>query len=68
MNIIDKQALLDELDAWEVKLPVRYEVEMSPTPSPKGEWYSREDVLVALKEAGIKFGAGTDNILKAKYS
>jgi hypothetical protein len=42
-----------ELEAREVKLPERYEVEMFPTPSPDGDWYSREDVLAALKTAGI---------------
>jgi len=42
-----------ELEAREVKLPERYEVEMCPTPSPDGDWYSREDVLAALKTAGI---------------
>lgn len=54
-----------ELESREVKLPERYEVEMCPTPSPEGDWYSREDVLAALKAAGIKFVAGTGNILKA---
>jgi hypothetical protein len=43
-----------ELLAREVALPERYEVEMCPTPSPDGDWYSREDVLAALKTAGIR--------------
>ncbi|HHA1519733.1 TPA: hypothetical protein ACOEAX_004283 [Enterobacter bugandensis] len=43
-----------ELEAREVKLPERYEVEMCPTPSPDGEWYSREDVLAALAKAGVR--------------
>lgn len=43
-----------ELEAREVKLPERYEVEMCPTPSPDGDWYSREDVLAALATAGIR--------------
>lgn len=43
-----------ELEAREVKLPERYEVEMCPTPSPEGDWYSREDVLAALATAGVR--------------
>lgn len=42
-----------ELEAREVKLPERYEVDMCPTPSPDGEWYSRDDVLSSLEAAGI---------------
>lgn len=30
-----------ELEAKMVKLPERYEVDMCPTPSPVGEWFSR---------------------------
>ncbi|UXP25082.1 hypothetical protein [Enterobacter sp. 155105] len=43
-----------ELEAREVKLPERYEVEMCPMPSPDGEWYSREDVLASLAKAGVR--------------
>lgn len=60
-------ALLDELEAAEkrvvelearmVKLPERYEVDMCPTPSPDGEWYSREDILAALVSAGVSYAA-----------
>lgn len=46
-----------ELEAWEVKLPERYEVDMCPTPSPDGEWYSREDILAALVSAGVRYAA-----------
>ncbi|WP_072034201.1 hypothetical protein [Enterobacter asburiae] len=46
-----------ELEAREVKLPERYEVEICPTPSPDGDWYSREDVLAALATAGLKVAA-----------
>ena len=53
-----------ELEAREVKLPERYDIEICPTPSPDGDWYSCDDVLAALKAAGIKFVAGTGNILK----
>ncbi|MHA0937334.1 ead/Ea22-like family protein [Enterobacter kobei] len=49
-----------ELEAREVKLPERYEVEMCPTPSPDGDWYSREDVLAALKTAGINIRGEED--------
>lgn len=49
----DAEGRITVLEAREVKLPERYEVEMCPTPSPDGEWYSREDVLAALKTAGI---------------
>ncbi|HID8807146.1 TPA: hypothetical protein ACXIV6_000983 [Enterobacter roggenkampii] len=54
-----------ELESREVKLPERYDIEICPTPSPDGDWYSCDDVLAALKAAGIKFVAGTGNILKA---
>ncbi|MEG5364316.1 hypothetical protein UXO79_00480 [Enterobacter hormaechei] len=53
-----------ELEGREVKLPEHYDIEICPTPSPHGEWYSCEDVLAALKAAGIKFVAGTGNMLK----
>ncbi|WP_104557230.1 hypothetical protein [Enterobacter sichuanensis] len=46
-----------ELEEREVTLPERYEVEMYPTPSPDGDWYSREDVLAALAAAGLKVAA-----------
>lgn len=49
-----------ELVAREVKLPERYEVEICPMPSPNGEWYSREDVLMALVSADVRYAAGTD--------
>ncbi|CZY38242.1 hypothetical protein [Enterobacter asburiae] len=42
-----------ELEARKVTLPERYEVEICPTQSPDGDWYSREDVLAALKTARI---------------
>lgn len=44
-----------ELEAREVKLPERYEVEMCPTSAPNGDWYSREDVLAALVSAGVRY-------------
>lgn len=47
-----------ELEARMVKLPERYEVDMCPTPSPDGEWYSREDILSALVSAGVSYAAG----------
>lgn len=47
-----------ELEAREVKLPERYEVDMCPTPSPDGEWYSREDILAALVSADVSYAAG----------
>ncbi|KTQ49411.1 ead/Ea22-like family protein [Enterobacter cancerogenus] len=46
-----------ELEAKMVKLPERYEVDMCPTPSPVGEWFSRDDVLAALVAAGVKVAA-----------
>ncbi|HCM9699617.1 TPA: ead/Ea22-like family protein [Enterobacter hormaechei subsp. xiangfangensis] len=47
-----------ELEARMVKLPERYEVDMCPTPSPDGEWYSREDILAALVSAGVSYADG----------
>ncbi|EME0310550.1 ead/Ea22-like family protein [Enterobacter hormaechei] len=47
-----------ELEAREVKLPERYEVDMCPTPSPDGEWYSREDILAALVSADVSYADG----------
>ncbi|HDV9284946.1 hypothetical protein [Enterobacter hormaechei] len=44
-----------DLKAREVKLPERYEVDMCPTPSPDGEWYSREDILAALVSADVSY-------------
>lgn len=49
---------ISELEAREVKLPERYEVDMCPTPSPNGEWFSREDVLAALVSADLSYAAG----------
>ncbi|MFB4439266.1 ead/Ea22-like family protein [Enterobacter hormaechei subsp. steigerwaltii] len=49
---------ISELEAREVKLPERYEVDMCPTPSPDGEWYSREDILAALVSADVSYAAG----------
>lgn len=46
-----------ELEARMVKLPESYEVDMCPTPSPDGEWYSREDILAALVSAGVSYAA-----------
>ncbi|EJC0565306.1 hypothetical protein MX054_002105 [Enterobacter cloacae] len=43
-----------ELEAREVTLPERYEIEMQPLPAPNGEWYSREDILASLRTAGIR--------------
>lgn len=56
-DAIEKRVV--ELEARMVKLPERYEVEMCPTPSPDGEWYSREDILAALVSAGVSYAAGT---------
>ncbi|EKY3886933.1 hypothetical protein RJ219_004471 [Enterobacter hormaechei] len=56
----EKEALekrVVELEARMVKLPERYEVEICPTPSPDGEWYSREDILSALISAGVSYAA-----------
>ncbi|WP_395303415.1 hypothetical protein [Enterobacter sp. ECC-019] len=57
MEIAAHRKRINELEAREVKLPERYEVDMCPTPSPDGEWYSREDVLSALVSAGLKVAA-----------
>ncbi|EOF2689185.1 ead/Ea22-like family protein [Enterobacter hormaechei] len=57
----DKDALekrVVELEARMVKLPERYEVDMCPTPSPNGDWFSREDVLAALLSADVSYAAG----------
>lgn len=43
-----------ESRATTVKLPERYDVETYPLQSPKGEWYSRDDVLATLAAAGIQ--------------
>lgn len=53
----EAESRITELEAREVKLPERYEVDMCPTPHPEGEWYSREDVLAALVAAGVKVAA-----------
>lgn len=47
-----------ELEARMVKLPERYEVDMCPTPSHNGEWFSREDVLAALVSADVSYASG----------
>lgn len=54
----DLKKRLVELEARMVKLPERYEVDMCPTPSPDGEWYSRDDVLAALLSAGVSYADG----------
>jgi len=46
-------ALGAELKAREVVMPERFDVDISPVPSPDGEWYSRDDVLEVLNAAGI---------------
>ncbi len=43
-----------ELEAREVTLPERYDIEMQPLHAPYGEWYSREDILASLRTAGIR--------------
>ena len=43
-----------ELDAREVNLPERYDIELCPLPAPKGEWYARDYVLAALVTAGVR--------------
>ncbi|WP_426741668.1 ead/Ea22-like family protein [Enterobacter cloacae complex sp. 402G1] len=53
-----KDKRITELEAREVKLPERYEVDMCPTPSPDGEWYSREDILAALVSADVSYADG----------
>lgn len=62
--ICEKGALekrVAELEAREVRLPQRFEVEMCPTPSPDGDWYSREDVLAALATAGVRASEGGEH-------
>ncbi|MFZ4998447.1 hypothetical protein ACOY5P_03495 [Enterobacter asburiae] len=58
-DVIQFRARVAELEAREVELPERYEVDICPTPSPDGEWYSREDILAALVSAGVSYAAGT---------
>lgn len=48
-----------ELEAREVKLPERYDIEICPMPAPHGEWYSRDDILSALVVAGINVAASS---------
>lgn len=62
MEIAALRKRINELEAREVKLPERYEVDMCPTPSPDGEWYSREDVLSALVSAGLKVAAAVKGV------
>ncbi|ROU17807.1 hypothetical protein EB837_03020 [Kluyvera ascorbata] len=54
--IRDRDAQITELESRTVtvKLPERYDVETYPLQSPKGEWYSRDDVLTMLAAAGIQ--------------
>ena len=54
--IRDRDARITELESRTVtvKLPERYDVETYPLQSPKGEWYSRDDVLTMLAAAGIQ--------------
>lgn len=48
-------ALLNELEAQEVKLPQRFDVKThSCSEEPDGEWYARDDVLAALATAGVR--------------
>lgn len=43
-----------ELEAREVKLPQRFDVQTySCSEEPDGEWYARDDVLSALETAGV---------------
>lgn len=62
LALLDEQEAAEkriaELEARTVKLPERYEVDMCPTPSPNGEWFSREDVLAALVSADVSYAAG----------
>lgn len=45
-----------ELEAREVKLPQRFDVQSySCSEEPDGEWYARDDVLAALANAGVRF-------------
>lgn len=44
-----------ELEAREVKLPQRFDVQTySCSEEPDGEWYARDDVLAALETAGVR--------------
>ncbi|WP_121495814.1 ead/Ea22-like family protein [Enterobacter hormaechei] len=44
-----------ELEAREVKLPQRFDVQTySCSEEPDGEWYARDDVLAALANAGVR--------------
>lgn len=48
-------ALQAELEAREVKLPQRFDVQSySCSEEPDGEWYARDDVLAALANAGVR--------------
>ena len=62
LALLDEQEAAEkriaELEARTVILPERYEVDMCPTPSPDGEWYSREDILAALVSADVSYAAG----------
>lgn len=45
-----------ELEAREVRLPQRFDVQSySCSEEPDGEWYARDDVLAALANAGVRF-------------
>lgn len=52
------EKLIAELEAREVKLPQRYDIEMQPLPAPNGEWYSRDEVLSSLASVGIRSCGG----------
>ncbi|WP_320744605.1 hypothetical protein [Enterobacter sp. 276E10] len=44
-----------ELEAREVRLPQRFDVQSySCSEEPDGEWYARDDVLAALANAGVR--------------
>lgn len=46
---------ISELQAREVKLPQRFDVQTySCSEEPDGEWYARDDVLAALETAGVR--------------
>lgn len=46
---------ISELEAREVKLPQRFDVQTySCSEEPEGEWYARDDVLAALATAGVR--------------
>ncbi|WP_240324871.1 hypothetical protein [Enterobacter hormaechei] len=46
---------ISELEAREVKLPQRFDVQTySCSEEPDGEWYARDDVLAALANAGVR--------------